>query len=156
MYGMGKENVVPHIFSRTNHSRRTPWVAIIVTTAVALVLMIAVGEEGVGVLAGATVSFLLAVFSMVCLCGLVLRRDTVEHEHYQAPAFLLALGIVVNLALLAYTVFEDVKALVNGELTGPLFSTTVVCGLLIAVGLVLFVVNTATQRKLDAKETTPR
>ncbi|HYO33584.1 MAG TPA: hypothetical protein VES21_12105, partial [Nocardioidaceae bacterium] len=136
-------------FSRTNHSRRTPWVAIIFTTAIALVLMVTVGVEGVDVLATATVIFLLAVFTMVCLCGLILRRDTVEHEHYQAPTFLLGLGIAVNLALLAYTVFEDIKALVNDELDGPLYSTTVVCGLLIAVGLVLFVINTATQRKLD-------
>lgn len=149
MYGMGKERIVPRVFSRTNHSRRTPWVAIIFTTAIALVLMVTVGVEGVDVLATATVIFLLAVFTMVCLCGLILRRDTVEHEHYQAPTFLLGLGIAVNLALLAYTVFEDIKALVNDELDGPLYSTTVVCGLLIAVGLVLFVINTATQRKLD-------
>jgi len=86
------------------------------------------------------------VFSMVCLCGIILRRDNVDHEHYRAPTFFLALGIVVNLSLLAYVVFEDVKALVNGETESPLESTTVVCGLLIAVGLVLFIVNALTQR----------
>jgi amino acid transporter len=154
MYGMGREQIVPRIFSRTHHSRRTPWVAIIVTTIVALALMITVGEKGVGTLAGATVSFLLAVFSMVCLCGLVLRRDSVEHEHYRAPTFMLALGIVVNLALLAYVVKEDVQALVDGDLE-TLESTTVVCGLLIVVGLVLFVVNAATQSKIDPVDTTP-
>jgi amino acid transporter len=154
MYGMGREQIVPRIFSRTHHSRRTPWVAIIVTTIVALALMITVGEKGVGTLAGATVSFLLAVFSMVCLCGLVLRRDSVEHEHYRAPTFMLALGIVVNLALLAYVVKEDVQALVDGDLE-TLESTTVVCGLLIVVGLVLFVVNAATKSKLDPVDTTP-
>jgi amino acid transporter len=154
MYGMGRERIVPRIFSRTHHSRRTPWIAIIVTTIVALALMITVGEKGVGTLAGATVSFLLAVFSMVCLCGLVLRRDAVEHDHYRAPTFLLALGIVVNLALLAYVVVEDLRALARGDLE-TLESTTVVCGLLVAVGLVLFIVNAATQRKLDPVETTP-
>jgi amino acid transporter len=154
MYGMGREDIVPRIFSRTHHSRRTPWVAIIVTTIIAVALMITVGEEGVATLAGATVSFLLAVFSMVCLCGLVLRRDRVEHEHYQAPTLLLGVGIVANLALLAYVVYEDVAALAKGDLE-TLESTTVVCGLLIVVGLVLFVVNAATQRKLDPVETTP-
>jgi hypothetical protein len=51
-------------------------------------------------------------------------------------------------------VYEDVAALAKGDLE-TLESTTVVCGLLIVVGLVLFVVNAATQRKLDPVETTP-
>src|SRR3712207_4748444 len=85
MYGMARENVVPRIFARTHRSRRTPWVAIIFTTIIALLLIVGVGEEGVNTLASATVAFLLAVFALVCLCALVLRRDRVSHEHYTAP-----------------------------------------------------------------------
>ena len=73
MYGMGRERIVPRIFARTHQSRRTPWVAIIFTTLIALLLIVGVGEEGVGTLANATVAFLLGVFALVCLCGLVLR-----------------------------------------------------------------------------------
>jgi hypothetical protein len=64
------------------------------------------------------------------------------------------MGIVVNLALLAYVVAEDLRGLARGDLE-TLESTTVVCALLVMVGLVLFVVNAATQRRLDPVETTP-
>jgi amino acid transporter len=151
MYGMGREDVVPRVFSRTHHSRRTPWVAIIATTTITLILMVIVGAEGVGTLAGATVTFLLSVFSMVCFCGIILRRDDVEHEHYRAPIALLWLGIVVNLALLGYVVVDDLRALADGEITA-LQSTSAVTGILLAVGLVLFVLNNLTQHKLDTAD----
>ncbi len=148
MYGMGREDVVPRVFSKTHHRRRTPWVAIIATTAVVLVIMLAVGEGGVSTLANATVQFLLAVFTVVCVCGLVLRRDGVDHDHYQAPTALLGLGVVVNLALFGYVVVTDLRDLAQGDLE-LLESSTVVCGILLAVGLVLYVVNNLTRAKLD-------
>jgi amino acid transporter len=154
MYGMGRENVVPRIFSRTHHSRRTPWVAIIATTLISIVILVIIGEGGVDTLASATVAFLLAVFSMVCFCGTVLRRDDVDHDHYRAPIALLWLGVVVNLALLGYVVFEDLKGLIAGEIPA-LESTSVVCGVLIAVGLVLYFVNNIGQRKLDPADAAP-
>jgi APA family basic amino acid/polyamine antiporter len=46
MYGMAREGVVPRIFARTHQSRRTPWVAIVFTTIIALILIVGVGEEG--------------------------------------------------------------------------------------------------------------
>jgi basic amino acid/polyamine antiporter, APA family len=149
MYGMGREDVVPRVFSKTHHTRRTPWVAIIATTAVVLVIMLSVGEGGVSTLANATVQFLLAVFAVVCVCGLVLRRDAVDHEHYEAPKALLGLGVLVNLALFGYVVVTDIRDLVRGDLE-VLESSTVVCGILLAVGLVLYVVNGFGRRKLDA------
>ena len=148
MYGMGREDVVPRVFSRTHRTRRTPWVAIIATTIVVVVIMLTVGEGGVATLASATVSFLLAVFTVVCVCGLVLRRDPVEHEHYEAPKVLLGLGVVVNFALFSYFVFTDVRNLARGDLE-VLESSTVVAGILLAVGLVLYVVNQMTRSKLD-------
>ena len=149
MYGMGREDVVPRVFSRTHHTRRTPWVAIIATTAVVLVIMLTVGENGVATLANATVAFLLAVFTIVCVCGLVLRRDDVDHEHYRAPTALLGVGVVVNLALFGYVVVSDLRDLARGDLE-TLESTTVVCGILLAVGLLLYVANSITRRRVDA------
>jgi basic amino acid/polyamine antiporter, APA family len=149
MYGMGREDVVPRVFSKTHHTRRTPWVSIIATTAVVLVIMLTVGEGGVATLANATVEFLLAVFTVVCVCGLVLRRDPVEHEHYEAPTWLLGLGVVVNLALFSYVVITDLRDVAQGDLE-VLESSTVVCGILLAVGLVLYALNGFGRRRLDA------
>jgi basic amino acid/polyamine antiporter, APA family len=151
MYGMGREEVVPRVFSRTHQSRRTPWVAIIATTAVVLGLLVTVGETGVNTLANATVIFLLAVFAVVCVCGLMLRRDTVEHEHYTAPSVVLGIGIVVNLGLLGYAVYTDLRDLADGTVSWD-GSSVVVTLILLGVGLVLFLVNAATSsgRRIDA------
>ena len=155
MYRMAKEGVVPRIFARTHHSRRTPWVAIVFTTLVALLLTVGVGEEGVGTLANATVVFLLAVFALVCLCALVLRRDRVQGEHYTAPSAILALGVVVNVALLLYVVVTDLQGLFAGEI-GVRESTVVVCLVMLAVGAALYFVNNVAQRRLDPSRSTRR
>ena len=148
MYGMAREGVVPRIFARTHQSRRTPWVAIIFTTIIALILIVGVGEEGVNTLASATVAFLLAVFTLVCLCALVLRRDSVPQEHYTAPIALLVLGVVVNVALLLYVLVTDIQGLVAGDI-GLRESVAVVCVVMLLVGVGLYFVNNLAQRRLD-------
>jgi amino acid transporter len=72
-----RSGIVPRIFARTHHARRTPWVAIIFTTLISLLLLVGVGAEGVGTFTNATVAFLLAI-ALVCWCGLTLRRDLVS------------------------------------------------------------------------------
>jgi len=148
MYGMGREGIVPRIFSRTHQSRRTPWVAIVFTTIVALVLIVGVGEQGVNTLASATVAFLLAVFALVCLCALVLRRDRVPQEHYTAPTAILVLGVVVNVALLLYVLVTDIQGLIAGDI-GPRASVIVVCLVMLLIGVGLYFVNNLAQRRLD-------
>jgi APA family basic amino acid/polyamine antiporter len=148
MYGMGKERIVPRIFARTHHSRRTPWVAIVFTTIVALILIVGVGEQGVNTLASATVAFLLAVFALVCLCALVLRRDSVPQEHYTAPTFILILGVVVNVALLLYVLVTDIQGLAAGD-TGIRESVVVVCLVMLLIGVGLYFVNNLAQSRLD-------
>ena len=155
MYGMAREGVVPRIFARTHQSRRTPWVAIVFTTIIALILIVGVGEAGVNTLASATVAFLLAVFTLVCLCALVLRRDSVPQEHYTAPTAILYLGVVVNAALLLYVLITDLQDLVAGAV-GIRESVVVVCLVMLAVGVGLYFVNNLTQRRLDPSRTDGR
>lgn len=152
MYGMAREGIVPRIFARTHHARRTPWIAIIFTTIIALLLIVGVGEAGVGTLANATVAFLLSVFALVCLCALILRREDVEQQHYTAPTFLLVLGVVVNIALLPYVLITDVQGLVAGDV-GARESVVVVCLVMLLVGVVLYFVNNLAQRRLDTPGT---
>lgn len=152
MYGMAKEGVVPRLFARTHRSRRTPWIAIIFTVIVALAMILGVGEDGVNTLANATVAFLLAVFALVCLSALVLRRESVDHEHYKAPTAILALGVAVNIALLLYVLITDVQSLAAGDITWR-ESTVLVCLIMLAVGLGLYFVNSLAQRRLDPSRT---
>ena len=155
MYGMAREDVVPRIFARTHQSRRTPWVAIVFTTIIALIMIVGVGEEGVNTLASATVAFLLAVFALVCLCALVLRRDSVPQEHYTAPTAILALGVVVNVALLLYVLITDLQGLLAGD-TGLRESVVVVCLAMLVIGVGLYFVNNLAQRRLDPSRTDDR
>src|SRR5829696_333606 len=149
MYGMAREGVVPRIFARTHQSRRTPRVAIVCTTIIALILIVGGGEEGVNTLASATVAFLLADFALVCLCALVLRHDRVPQEPYTAPTVILILGVAVNVALLLYTLIEDLQGLIAGDV-GLRESVLVVCLVMLLVGVGLYFVNNLAQRRLDA------
>lgn len=125
MYGMAKERVVPRVFARTHHSRQTPWVAIIFTTALVILLLVTADVER---LAAVTVIFLIAVYALVCLSALKLRKDKVDHEHYRAPTVILYVGMVANLGLLANTIRTDPGSLVY-------------CAAMLGVGLVLYLIN---------------
>ena len=100
-------------------------------------------------MASATVAFLLAVFTLVCLCALVLRRDRVPQEHYTAPTVILLLGVAVNVALLLYVLITDLQGLIAGDI-GPRESVLLVCLVMLLVGVGLYFVNNLAQRRLDA------
>ena len=71
LYGMAKEDVVPAPLGTISEKRRTPWVAILFTTAIAAVLII---TGDLSKLADTTVALLVIVFAIVNVSVLVLRR----------------------------------------------------------------------------------
>ena len=91
LYGMSEQGLMPAVFGRVLTRRRTPWVAIVVTTAVAMLLTLTGTLEQ---LAQTVVLLLLFVFISTNLAVLVLRRDRVEHEHFRAPAVLPVLALI--------------------------------------------------------------
>ncbi len=97
-YGMADSGLLPSVFTRVLRGRRTPWVAIVTTTAVAMLLTLSGGVE---VLAETVVLLLLFVFLSVNVAVLVLRKDPVEHEHFRTPKVLPYLAIVSCLVLLS-------------------------------------------------------
>jgi amino acid transporter len=97
VYGMSRERILPAFLGRVDGDRRTPWVAIVATTAITMVL-IASGD--LSSLADTTVLLLLVVFSAVNIAVLVLRRDPVPHRHFRAPTLIPAIGVVVSVALM--------------------------------------------------------
>ena len=90
LYGMANEGVLPPVLGRVLPGRRTPWVAILFTTALAVGLITFVGQ--VSQLGGTTALLLLGVFTLVNVSVLVLRKDKVEHEHFKAPKLLPIVG----------------------------------------------------------------
>lgn len=144
LYGMAHQRVLPRILGEVHEGRRTPWVSIVFTTLIAFGLIIAVtkvlDEDSITTLGGTTALLLLAVFTVVNVAVLVLRRDPVEHDHFVAPTWLPVLGA----ASCAFLV---------GPWTGRDGAQYTVSGWLIGLGVVLWVVNWLYNRGVAARKT---
>jgi basic amino acid/polyamine antiporter, APA family len=141
LYGMSNEGILPRAFSAVHPGRRTPWVAIIFTTLLA-VLLISIGQ--LEDLAVVTVLLLLVVFAMVNIAVLVLRRERVDHAHFVAPRIFPILGVVISLTLL-------VKRVIDEDST-----VYILLAVLIAVAVVLWGINRiATQGEPPSRSGAP-
>lgn len=89
-YGMSRDGLLPSFLSRILPQRRTPWLAILVTTGLSVFLALIGSIE---VLASTLVLLLLVVFISVNAAVLYLRKDHVEHRHFRVPRVLPVLGI---------------------------------------------------------------
>ncbi len=134
LYGLANQGVLPRSFGAVHRTRRTPWVSIIVTTAIAFGLILWVvraqasesGASAVALLGGTTSLLLLVVFTVVNVALLVLRRDHVEHAHFHTWTPLAMLG-ALTCAFLAGPWARSAEQM-------PQYA---IAGALLAVGLVL-------------------
>jgi amino acid transporter len=91
LYGMARERIIPPAFGIVHPLRRTPWVAILLTTALTLGLA---SWGGVRALGGTTALLLLCVFTIVNGAVLVLRAKPAPHSHFRAPTICPVLGVL--------------------------------------------------------------
>lgn len=103
-YGMAQDGLLPSFLTKVLAGRRTPWVAITVTTALSLLLAM---TGNVDTLASTLVLLLLVVFFLVNTALLALRRDSVSHDHFRAPTAVPVLG-AASCVLLATQIERDV------------------------------------------------
>jgi APA family basic amino acid/polyamine antiporter len=96
-YGMAEQGLLPASLGRVLPGRKTPWVAIIATTAAAMLLTL-IGD--LATLAETVVLLLLVVFLSANVSVLVLRRDRVEHPHFRIWTPIPILGIASCVLLL--------------------------------------------------------
>ena len=127
-YGMASQGLLPPVLAKVLPGRKTPWVAIVVTTLVAIALVFT-GE--LQVLAETVVLLLLVVFISTNVAVLVLRKDTVEQDHFRVATVVPVLGVVSCLVLL----------------TQQTAGTWLRAGILLAVGAVLFLVTRRASRR---------
>ncbi|TKV57874.1 APC family permease [Nakamurella flava] len=149
IYGMARQHVLPPVLGKVHPVRRTPYVAIGFTTALSLALIVFVSlgsSDAVAVLGGTTALLLLGVFAVVNVAVLVLRRPGKrkgqQRNHFHAPTVLPIVGAICCLYLVT-------------PLSGRAVSQYVVAGGLLVLGLVLFVVTTAINRKLGVRPVPP-
>jgi len=140
VYGMAKQRVLPPALGRVLPERRTPWVAILFTTVISLGLITWVtttAEAGnvVALLGGTTALLLLAVFTITNVAVLVLRRVPTPEGAFRAPT---ALPVIAG----ACTLF------LVGPWTGRDPQQYTIAGVLILLGLVLWVATALVNRRL--------
>ncbi|SFB43701.1 Amino acid transporter [Rhizobium sp. NFR07] len=123
LYGMARQNVLPDVLGKVHSGRRTPYVAIIFTSLLAVALIVFAG--GVKELGGTTALLLLCVFAIVNVAVLILRKDKVEHKHFRTPTILPVLGALSC-------------AFLTGPWTGRDPVQYVIAGALIVLGTVLW------------------
>ena len=121
-FGMAEDGLLPPALGRVLPKRRTPWVAIVVTTVVAMLLTL-IGD--LATLAETVVLLLLFVFLSTNIAVLVLRRDRVEHEHFRVWTAVPVLGALSCVLLM----------------TQQSWQVWVFGAILIAVGLLLHFVS---------------
>jgi len=133
LYGMAREDVVPGVFAKIHPTRRSPWVGLLFSGLVVGLLLVigtAVTASGggidlVGRLATVTVVLLLAIYALVIVSCLKLSGQDEHEEIFHANRPLLIVGLVGNLAILGFTVYDDPHSLIW-------------CAGLLGIGVVLF------------------
>ncbi|MBU8823646.1 APC family permease [Mycolicibacterium goodii] len=145
IYGMSRQHVLPPVLGVVHPRRLTPWVAIVFTTLIAFGLIFYVSafanSSAIAVLGGTTSLLLLAVFAMVNVAVLVLRRDVREKgAHFKTPTILPVVGFIAS----AYLVLP---------FSGRPVQQYILAGILIAIGIVLFGITTIINRRLGLRST---
>jgi amino acid transporter len=142
LYGMARQSVLPPQLGKVHPTRRTPWVSILFTTALAICLITYVSkasEDAVATLGGTTALLLLGVFTVVNIVCLVLRRDNVDHDHFRAPTLLPVIGALAC----AYLVTP---------LSGRDSEQYKVAGILLVVGAVLWGITRVANKALGVEQ----
>ncbi|MBD3782174.1 MAG: APC family permease [Micrococcales bacterium] len=143
IYGMARQEVLPPVLGRVHSGRRTPWVAIVFTTVIALGLITLVTTNdgsAVAALGGTTALLLLGVFTVVNVAVLVLRRDPIDRDHFVTPT---ALPVVGALVCFFFTLPVTGRDVVQYE----------IAGWLLALGVVLWALTWSANRALRGKRT---
>lgn len=143
IYGMARQHVLPPVLGVVHPRRHTPWVAIVFTTLIAFGLIFYVSAfasgDTVAILGGTTSLLLLAVFSVVNVAVLVLRRDVrKEGGHFKTPTALPVIGFVASLYLVLPT-------------SGRPSEQYILALALVATGIVLFGITMLINRQLGIR-----
>ncbi|WP_433871185.1 APC family permease [Saccharopolyspora sp. CA-218241] len=125
VYGMAQERIIPSVFGKIHRSRRTPWVSVLFTSIIAMIL---VSTLEISALGSTTSLLLLVVFAIVNVAVLVLRKEKVEHEHFRAPTWVPVLGAITC-------------AFFASPLSGRPVEEYGIAGALLAIGVLFWGIN---------------
>jgi basic amino acid/polyamine antiporter, APA family len=144
IYGLANQDVLPRTMAKVSPNSRAPWVGIIFSTGLALGLIYYVASQSdspvVTNLGTTTALLLLAVFTVVNVACLVLRRDSVE-GFFRSPGPTPALAALLSVLLIVIP---------WGEREAIVYK---IAGGMLAIGIVLWAFTWLTNRGVRAKKT---
>ncbi|MCC3298807.1 APC family permease [Arthrobacter caoxuetaonis] len=155
LYGMSRQEVLPRGLALILPGRRTPWAAIVFTTAIATGLIIlvtnAMGPQTVSALGGTTALLLLCVFTVVNIACIVLRRRPPDPQPNteDGPA-------AVRKTFRSPGIMPWIGAATCAFLVGPWAQDPIeyrIAGILLAIGVVLWFFTWLWNRAVKAKRT---
>lgn len=144
IYGMARQHVLPPVLGQVHPRRLTPWVAIGFTTLIAFGLIFYVSvfasSSAISILGGTTSLLLLAVFAVVNVAVLRLRRDVqAGGNHFKTPTVLPVIGCIASLYLVL-------------PFSGRPAQQYYVALMLVAIGILLFFITRVINKRLGVGE----
>ncbi len=104
LFGMSRDGLLPAWFSKLHPTRATPYRTIIVILPIAIFLAL---SGTLQFLAGTTATLILAMFCLVNLSLLVIKRREANPDGFQVPSIVPVLALVSNLVLIAFASRES-------------------------------------------------
>ncbi|MEP0803297.1 APC family permease [Funiculus sociatus] len=104
LYGMSREGLLPAWLGKLHPRRATPYRTLVVILP--LVIFLALSGT-LQFLAGTTATLILAMFSLVNLSLLVIKRQEPRTTGFQVPSAIPALALISNLVLIAFASRES-------------------------------------------------
>jgi amino acid transporter len=143
IYGMSRQHVLPPVLGLVHPKSRAPWVAILFTTLIAFGLIFYVtafaNSSAISVLGGTTSLLLLAVFAMVNVAVLVLRRDVrATGGHFKTPTVMPIIGCAASLYLVL-------------PFSGRPAQQYLLAGILVLIGIGLFLLTMLINKQLGIR-----
>ena len=146
LYGLANQDVLPRTLGKVLPGRRTPWAGILFSTVLALGLIVLVSvaaeSEVIGSLAGTTALLLLCVFAVVNVACVVLRGRGAHEGGFHAPSWSPYVGAAAC-AFLVGPWARDRDDWIQYR----------IAGVLLAIGVVLWVITWMMNRGMRAKRT---
>ena len=133
LYGMSRQGLLPAILSRVHPKRHTPHIAVFVLFGIVTVLIL---SGGVKQMAESTVLLLLAVFTVVNIALVVLKRRPGEPKGgFEPPMFVPVLGALTCASLIYTRIHSAVTSADTSMHIAPL-----IAGGIIVISVLLYVV----------------
>lgn len=104
LFGMSRDGLLPAWFSKLHATRATPYRTIVVILPIAIFLSL---SGTLQFLAGTTATLILAMFCLVNVSLLIIKRREGNAGGFRVPSIIPVLALVSNLVLIAFASYES-------------------------------------------------